>query len=111
MCTPKITPRPQRVIRVEVDPYRQERLNMGPIVRKIYEDGSRALYVGDNHVWAIRYTGDYLIDEAIIVLGFDDGTASVRFPEASPEEGAWLQESMEDFGLSDYEERMSSLGS
>ncbi len=110
MCAPKITTRPQRVIRVEFDPYRRERLNMGPIVRKIYEDGSHALYVGDDHVWAIRYTGNYIIDEAIIVLGFADGT-SVRFPEASPEEGAWLQESMEDLGLSDYEDRMRSLGS
>lgn len=113
MCAPKITPRPRRVIRVEVDPYRRgrDRLNLGPIVRKIYEDGSRALYVGDNHVWAIRYTGDYFLDDTIIELGFADGTTSVRFSEASPGEGAWLQESMEDFGLSDYEERMSSLGS
>ena len=111
MCAPKITTRPQRVIRVEFDPYRQDPLRSGRIVRKIYEDGSHALYVGDNHVWAIRYTSDFLCDETVIVLGFADGITSVRFHEASPKEGAWLQESMEDHGLSDYEDRMSSLSS
>lgn len=100
MCAPKITPRHPRVVRIEYDPYR-EPLSSRRIVRAVYEDGFRALYVNDHRVCSIRYTRRQAYQEPIFVFSFWDGSDSFYLHNASLDEGVWFQKSMEDLGLNE----------
>lgn len=100
MSLPKITARHPHVVRLEFDPYR-EPLSSGRIVRKIYEDGFRALYVNDHRVCSIQYMSLQAYPDPIFVFSFADGSDSFYLHNASLEEGFWFQKSMEDLGLNE----------
>ena len=94
MSIPKITPRAQRVIRIESDPYLFENHRDVPrIYRKVYEDGSCTLFVGDTPVSAVRYDTDRFLG-GHVALGL--GGPILHLRGVPPQERAWLLESMED---------------
>lgn len=92
MSTPKITPRAERVVRIENDPYLyQQRARVG-ICRKIYEDGCCALFVGDAPVRAIHWVINFSPGHSDILL-YSVGGHPVRLRGVSPQERLWLEES------------------
>lgn len=97
MSLPRITHRPDRVIRTENDPYqfaypyRDERRGIALIRRLVYEDGGYSLLVGHSRVRSIRYDTSRF---ARRVLLLDIVGASIPLLHVDPEEEQWLQESL-----------------
>ena len=52
MSLPKITPRAQRIIRTEENPYKGNHPGRTPLTRAYFDDGSSSLMRGDHHVSA-----------------------------------------------------------
>ena len=98
MSFPKITHRPNRVIKKECDPYqfvypyRDERRGIALIYRQVYEDGTCALFAGQSRVRSIRYDIRRSIAHPIVLL--DIVGASIPLLHVDPEEEQWLQESL-----------------
>ena len=96
MSSPKITSRPQRVIKTECEPCQFFRPSIPLIYREIYEDGASVLFIRKIPVRSIHY--DYSITQpsrlpnALLTLA--DGT-TVRLKGVPPQEGMWLLQSME----------------
>lgn len=96
MSLPKITTRPQRVIRTEYDPYLRTRPRTNVyIYRKVYEDGTSALFAGDFLVHSIHYDITRSISHPNAILDLEHGSI-VHLYEVSPQECNWLEESMGD---------------
>ena len=100
MSFPKITPRPNRLIRTETDPYqfaypyRDERRGIALIHRQVYEDGTFALFVGRSDVCSMRYDVSRSIAHPTVLLDVAGGSSSIRLLHVSPEEEQWLQDSL-----------------
>ena len=100
MSFPKITHRPDRVIRTENDPYqfaypyREERRGIALIHRQVYEDGSFILFVGRSEVCSMRYDIRRSYSHPIVLLDIAGGSASIPLIHVDPEEERWLQESI-----------------
>ncbi len=95
MSLPKITPRAQRVIRIEYDPYLRMRRTNVYIYRKVYEDGTSVLFAGDFPVRSIHYDITRSIGHPNALLDLERGSI-VHLYEVSPLECNWLEESMGD---------------
>lgn len=99
MSLPKITTRPQRVLRIENDPYRGPLGSHRVVRRQTYEDGSRALFVDNDRVCSICCQDCYSYTDSMdptVRLGIENGAFCVLLDEVSTQERIWLQKSMED---------------
>ena len=93
MSLPKITMRATRAVRDEEDPYRFFRRGAPRVCRRVYEDGSCVLFVGDEPVLLLCYKPHYPIRHSYALLDLADGS-TIHLEGVSSEEGQWLQESI-----------------
>ena len=107
MSLPKITHRPNRVVKTEYDPYQfypqsgrlTRRRGTALIHRDTYEDGTSMLFVGSSPVLSIHYghsSSSDIADSLVldVILEFQEGYAPVRLSNVYSAERIWLNESI-----------------
>ena len=91
MSAPKITPRPQRTIRVENDPYRMNYF----LRRTTYEDGTVELFAGDCPVRSVRYYPHSPTRHSYALLDLAEDR-TFRLEGVTSQESDWLLGQKED---------------
>lgn len=97
MSAPRITPRPQRTIGVKYDPYRPKSLG---VACHFYDDGTCALFVGNEPVRSIRHcvvpSDPRLPHEVLrdVVLSFAGCSSTFLLEKVFPGEFVWLFKAM-----------------